>query len=686
MKHLSHNCFILIALFCFHTNGQNSSDNNIKDGLQKINVTTIQGTISVNLPAEIHSGDRITGTVLATPTKTESNKRGQKQFEKNQKALQNYSIRFNQNTFPITDQNMEMQLSRDNPNQMQHIEVFDEKGNLVASTPVIINNTIRSKKEYTGFQIPTYLRTGNTCHIKGAFDGVSSNSSVMLNDKPLDVLAESPDRIICKIPDDISGNQQIAVSENGMTNTQSCNVVGVNLEVGKLNLLKGESTNLNIGVFGLEGINVPVKLLIENRTPQNIRLTGGDMQELIIQPNDISLQGTFNHNIPLQAKRTGSYSIDVTLVETFDDSGNDNQQLDQLPNQQLPVLTDYFNAPESMSIINPEVSMGYNNQQLLISNNMLANINFNVSVDITEEEKRDLRNKGRKLPKGTPLGPTAPDDKDKPYSRPVPPGIKSGKHERTPGWTDGDKLLKAAKKEVERAKKHTGPIGMGIPGLGHIGITSPSKTIRDNARKCTEYVYYFSQRYTYINDRTLILEEQLSPSHEFFVAEGKNEINITKNESGWSVSPSISAGIKGVSVGISGSYWEQTTHIKGKGSSSLKGRHLWLFHVGRLYLVRKAFLRIKYEYHYEVCDDGSTRNWVNTTYTDNWYYWYEWEEELFVASKDDEGNFHKVDDFPTTKHIDKMGEESLSYEADSLDPDSFESPGPDGWDFFPPMK
>lgn len=93
-------------------------------------------------------------------------------------------------------------------------------------------------------------------------------------------------------------------------------------------------------------------------------------------------------------------------------------------------------------------------------------------------------------------------------------------------------------------------------------------------------------------------------------------------------------------------------------------------------------MRITYEYHYETCDDGSTRNWVETTITDNWYYGYEWEEELFAASKDDEGNFHRVDGFPATIHRQQMNEERYSYEADGLEPEDFENFG----DFFPPIK
>ncbi|OIQ27583.1 MAG: hypothetical protein BM564_12485 [Bacteroidetes bacterium MedPE-SWsnd-G2] len=143
----------------------------------------------------------------------------------------------------------------------------------------------------------------------------------------------------------------------------------------------------------------------------------------------------------------------------------------------------------------------------------------------------------------------------------------------------------------------------------------------------------------------------------------------------------VTAGKGPVEVEVSGKYWEKTTKIKGTGSSSLKGRHLWLFHVGRLYINRKAFLRITYEYHYEVCDDGTTRNWVNISYSDNWHYWYEWQEELFVAHKDDEGNFHRVNAFPLTVNNTTQGGDSESYEVDDLERGRFRNPHTEG--FFP---
>ena len=278
------------------------------------------------------------------------------------------------------------------------------------------------------------------------------------------------------------------------------------------------------------------------------------------------------------------------------------------------------------------------------------------------------------------MGARDPDDREKPYSRPVPRGIRTPPYERpSPTWSDPQELLDKAKERVKEAKEHKGVIATGVPGYRKSGNLTPNSVIPDKSRKCTEYVYNLSIIYFYVNDRTLILEEQLSPSHEFFIANGVKKIDITKKETGWSVSPSVSAGVGPLDVSISGSYWQTTQRITGTEKSSLEGRTLWLFHIGRLYLCRRAYVKINFEYHYEVCNDGTTRNWVNITYFDHWVYWYEWEEEVFAASKDDEGNFHREESFPSSRHSETLEKNSDSYEVESLDQEEFEDCGP----FFP---
>ncbi|QHI36911.1 hypothetical protein IMCC3317_22810 [Kordia antarctica] len=681
---------LLISVLCyFSVTGQNNSNSTLKDGLQRINVSTIQGTITVNLPAEIHSGDQISGTVSAIPSETGTNKKDKKRAKKNKEALEKYTVSFHQNSRRVSSRSLDILLSPKTSSDTQELTIYDEKGKVIAKIPVQINDAKRTNK-VSNMQFPTYVRAGNTCYIKGNFDGNMKNSKVMLGENVLPIIAESPDRLICEIPNTVSGLQKITVTENGITNSATCNVVGMNLSVGKLNLLKGESTNLVIEVYGLENIETPVEILVENKTQENINLSGGNTQNITIFPNQASAEGTYNKTIQVQSKRAGNYTIDVTLIESF--RNLEEYTLDTpetTENQNSEVLTNNIRIPDNLITYTPQTFSGYNFSPYTISAAILPNVFFSFNVMIDDDEKRKLRNKGRKLPANAPLGPTDPDDKKNPHSRPVPTGIKGPNHEEVPGvWDTGKDLLEEANKEVKRAKAHKGKMTATMPaGPEQIGKMNPHKVIRNNQRGCTEEIYIFYEHYRYIDDRTLVLEEQLSPSHEFFIAKGETKVDITKNESGWSVKPSVSADVKGLSIGIEGSYWKTTSHTTEEGSLNLKGRHLWLFHIGRLYLYRKAFVRIKYEYHYEVCTDGSTRNWVVPTYTDNWHFWYEWEEEIFVTSRDDEGSFHKVDGFPETIHNRNIGGgESNSYPIDGLESKYFDNYGQKGWDFFPAIS
>jgi len=368
------------------------------------------------------------------------------------------------------------------PTKSQELIIYDKKGKEIAKVPIPVNTTPRSSDTPKNIQFPTYLRAGNTCHIKGNFDGIMGNSKVMLGEQPISVIAESPDRIICEIPNTASGLQKITVTENGITNSATCNVVGMNLSVGKFNLLKGESTNLAIEVYGLDNIETPVAVLVENKTPENINLSGGNSQNITIYPNEASAEGTYNKTIQIQSKRAGNYTIDVTLIESFEDEIQNNpvaNPTDSNPNQDVKPLINNIDIPDSLISYNPSVDIGYNvAPNALLSTSFLPNVLFSYNVMIDDDQKRKLRNKGRKLPANTPLGPKSPNDKKNPHSRPVPDGIKAPFFEVFPGvWKRGEALLKEAKKEVERAKAHKGEIKVGVPGTDVIGVLNAHREV-----------------------------------------------------------------------------------------------------------------------------------------------------------------------------------------------------------------
>ena len=687
--------FFSVTSFSQQVEPAKKTENN---GLRTVEFTTPSGKVTVILPAESRSSDIISGTILTNPKG-----KNERQKTKNRNVLNGYVVDIEDKKKP-----QESEDKKKNPvkNQSGNWEIPDIPGNnffvlslknqageILAdvSLPLSahpVESAVPVISDRQNFRVPGYLRSGEPERITGIFDGDFTTSDLKINDSEAQILAESPREIFFKPPEDISGPATLELTEGEFTLEEQTQVIRLDLSAKKLALQRGEQTTVQVVVSGLDDFQEVIPLEVSNLTPQNIQMQGGDVQHFLITPADVNEAGTFEVNLNVTAVSTGGFSVSSSVLPHS--SVSEKNDLQQDPEEEesfsIPVSgglgeTLFLNfTPPVKTATLVELPDG---SSYVASYQIDLQAEFRLEVDIPDSLKQSLRNKARDIPADTPLGPREPDARSRPYSRPVPPGIRSAPyHENSGVWRNGRRLLSRAKQQVEKAKKHKGDIGTGVPGYRTMGHLMPGEVVRHEDRKCTEKIYTVSQVYYYVNDKTLILEEQLSPSSEFFIAQGQNTIDIKKTETGWSVSPSVSAGIKGVSVGISGSYWKKTKHITGTGTSELTGRNLWLFHIGRLFLVRKAFVRITYEYHYETCDDGSTRNWVETTITDNWYYGYEWEEELFAASKDDEGNFHRVDGFPATIHRQQMNEERYSYEADGLEPEDFENFG----DFFPPIK
>jgi hypothetical protein len=61
----------------------------------------------------------------------------------------------------------------------------------------------------------------------------------------------------------------------------------VKMAAQKLGLQKGETTTVTIRVEGLKGITEPVRLQIENRSPDVVTMSNGNSQVIIIRPEDV---------------------------------------------------------------------------------------------------------------------------------------------------------------------------------------------------------------------------------------------------------------------------------------------------------------------------------------------------------------------------------------------------------------
>ena len=73
-------------------------------------------------------------------------------------------------------------------------------------------------------------------------------------------------------------------------------------------------TVMTVAVSGLQGLDRPLEIRIENRSPGVVGLEGGDSQTITIQPREVTGAGTFTLERRLTGRSAGAFDISARLV------------------------------------------------------------------------------------------------------------------------------------------------------------------------------------------------------------------------------------------------------------------------------------------------------------------------------------------------------------------------------------
>lgn len=306
---------LLLFLFCgicISAQTKTGSTTTQKNGLTIITFNTPNGKVTVNLPDKFHAGDVISGTVIAEPKGKKA-----KQKAKNKNVLNGYVIEIEKEKKPVTNKKITWKIPTDIDPEIFELLLKDSRGNTLDKMSLPFDETPRLIPEPPTlddelFEIPSYLRIGEPELINGCFDGDASNSVFSINDQEVEILAEWPGGAQIVILDAKPGPTEIEIHEKEKQNVAETNLVDLQISAGKLSLSKGEQTNLNIKVSGLLGLDTPVPLHIANLTPGNIDIEGGNIQDIEIIPNEAEY-GVFSIKLPITAKTTGGFSIEVSV-------------------------------------------------------------------------------------------------------------------------------------------------------------------------------------------------------------------------------------------------------------------------------------------------------------------------------------------------------------------------------------
>lgn len=323
----------------FTTQTEDSSALETVNGVTTAEFVTKEGRIRVYLPEDMASGDRISGTVTTLPAG-----KNEKEKNKNLAKLEQNSIAIENVKSPVSIEIFSFEVPSAVPGDSLTLELLDRKDKLIQSIslPVVelyyetdsiedIQNDDSKNYFYTvkniadsEYAVPGIGQTGRPVSVGGAFDGDLSNTSLDIGGKPAKPIAESPRRTLFESPTDVIGMSKITLSEGNTTVTQDFRNIGVSLGAGKLNLLRGETTELQVRVVGLAELdeNVPLNL----QCTGSANMSGGNSQNLSISPDDVQPDGSFSQTRNLVGFRTGNFNVNAN-VQVNADPPNLNDQI-----------------------------------------------------------------------------------------------------------------------------------------------------------------------------------------------------------------------------------------------------------------------------------------------------------------------------------------------------------------------
>jgi hypothetical protein len=276
-------------------------------GLHTASFATPHGLVRVNLPDDLTAGDTISGTVLEEPAGTSDGEKA-----RNQDELSGYVVELEKQPSPVDKEQPQWTVPAGLAAAAVPLVLRDRQGREVARVSVPLQKAppAGAAPLAADFALPSVGQAGKPVEVRGPFDGRSAETAVKVAGQAARVLAESPRKAVVQTPPGMVGAVDLEVSKGGRTARCTYRSLGVKLSAPKTSLLKGEQTTMTVAVSGLSGADKPVQLVLTNRTPANVTMSGGDRQELSVPP---SANGTFVGTRMLTGVRSGGFSVNAVV-------------------------------------------------------------------------------------------------------------------------------------------------------------------------------------------------------------------------------------------------------------------------------------------------------------------------------------------------------------------------------------
>lgn len=305
--------FPLLLLLADATAGQGNGRTETGWGLSTTTFDTLHGRVHVILPDDARPGDTLSGTVSVEPAG-----RDDKQRKAASDRLQGHVLEVPGGKVPLSAGTLRLTVPAAAGIALR---LADARGRGVGRALVPVSPapaaTAGTASGTAGLEVPPVAQAGRPVSLTGPFDGDLANARVSVGGQPAEVLAESPRRLVARVPADVVGPAELTVEEAGTTSRGELRVLAVTLSAGKLDLEPGRSTALTVEVRGLAGLDQPVPLTIVNRSRSRVALADGDEQLLTIAPEDVGPDGGYTWTRTLTGRAPGGFEISAYVPSLF---------------------------------------------------------------------------------------------------------------------------------------------------------------------------------------------------------------------------------------------------------------------------------------------------------------------------------------------------------------------------------
>jgi hypothetical protein len=260
----------------------------------------------VNLPEDIAAGDTFSGTVQPELAGTDPKQRARNQaeFDKAQLLIGGQPIRGAENVFTRT---IQTEYRFDEP-----FIVLKVKEKTVVSVKLPIPQTPVLPR--ATFQLPACGQMGRNIVVMHPGDGIiDGRDSSYLGTAQLQFLAESPRMRVMRNNFEVAGLTEIKYSEQDYQTSGPFMNVGVHLTSPNTNLLKGQTTTLDL-VVSAPGLQHDLSLDLTNDTPGIVTLSGGALQHFTIHPADIQVDGTYRKGFTVSSNSVGAWGATAIVT------------------------------------------------------------------------------------------------------------------------------------------------------------------------------------------------------------------------------------------------------------------------------------------------------------------------------------------------------------------------------------